>query len=76
MHLKLIECGSKLPADHSIIRLAHSQAKPERSSLRDARHRALPSRALRVFLPFVRFLPCVFENDFITITRRRRSIHP
>ena len=68
MHLNLIECGSKLPADLSIVRLARSQAKPARPSL--------PSRAERVFLLFVRFLSCVFENDFITITRRRRSIHP
>ena len=76
MHLKLIECGSKLPADLSIVRLARSQAKPAVSSLRKARRRALPSRAERVFLLFVRFLSWVFENDFITITRPRRSIHP
>ena len=76
MHLKLIECGSKLPAELSIVRLARSQAKPAGSSLRDALRRALPSRTGRVFLLFVRFLSWVFENDFITITRRRRSIHP
>ena len=76
MHLKLISCGSKQPANLSIIRLAHSQAKPAGSSLCEARRRALPSRAGRVFLLFVRFLSCVFENDFITIARRRRSIHP
>ena len=71
MHLKLIECGSKLPAELSIVRLARSQAKPAGSSLRDACR-----RAGRVFLLFKRFLPCVFENDFIRITRQCRFIHP
>jgi hypothetical protein len=76
MHLKLILSGSKLPTDLSMVRLTHSQAKPARSSLRDTRRPARPFPAERVFLLFARFLTCVSENDFITITRRRRSIHP
>lgn len=76
MHLKLIQCGGKLPADLFHLRLAHSQARPAGSGPSHARRRALPSRAEPVFLLFARRLLCALENDFITITRRRRSIHP
>ena len=67
MHLKLISCGSKQPANLSIIRLAHSQAKPAGSSLCEARRRALPSPATRVCPILARCLSCVFENVYITI---------
>ena len=76
MHLNLIECGSKLPADLSIFRLAHGQARPAGCGPGDARRHVLPSRAGRVFFNLARRLPCVFENVFITKARQRQSIHP
>jgi hypothetical protein len=56
VHLKLIECGSKLPAALSIAPLALGQAKPAGSGPRDARRHALPLCAAQVFLIFERCL--------------------
>ena len=66
MQLNLIECGSKLPAHLSIFGPAHSLAKPAGSGPRSAREIPL----------LARFLPCLFENVFIAIARRRQSNHP
>ena len=66
MRLKLVECGSKLPAHLSIFRLAHSLAMPAGHGL----------SAERVFPLLARFLPCILENVFIKIARRRQSNHP
>jgi hypothetical protein len=45
VHLKLVQCGSKLPADLSNVRLAHSQAKPDGSGRRRPAPAASPRSA-------------------------------